>query len=314
MHTQEQKELQHIQNTSHILMIRPVRFGFNEQTATSNAFQQNDGSLSSAEIQALALTEFDSMVAMIREKGISVTVIEDTPSPHTPDSIFPNNWISFHSNGKVILYPMESPNRQAEVRLDIPAKIMVEKERDAQVIDLRQLAAPGEYLEGTGSMVMDRENQLVYACLSPRTHKSLFDKFCDMLDLKGIAFEAVDEQGIAIYHTNVMMALGARFAVVCLDSIPKPAERQLVETSLRSTGHEIVEISHEQMNAFAGNMLEVYNAHGQAILIMSQRAHDSLRPSQIDTLIQYAELLIIPLDVVETYGGGSVRCMMAEVF
>lgn len=296
------------------MMIRPVRFGFNEQTAESNAFMNNDGDLSSVEIQRQALHEFDTMVALIREKGIEVTVFEDTPVPHTPDSIFPNNWISFHQNGTVILYPMESPSRQDEVRLDIPARIMLHKGTDAHLKDLRKEAKEGEYLEGTGSMIMDRENQFVYACLSPRTHRTLFDRFCEMMGLEGIAFDAVDEHGIPIYHTNVMMALGAKVAIICLDAIKDIQDRNRVQNILKSTNHEVVAISHAQMNAFAGNMLEVNNQKGEPFLIMSQRAYESLEKAQIDRLSLFAELLVIPLDVIETYGGGSVRCMMAEIF
>lgn len=296
------------------MMIRPVRFGFNEQTAESNAFQHNDGNLSPEEIQNKALQEFDTMVALIRKKGIEVTVFEDNPAPHTPDSIFPNNWISFHSNGTIIIYPMESPNRADEVRMDIPAQIMLKKGRDAHIFDLRQEAGENEFLEGTGSMIMDRVNQLVYACLSPRTHKSLFDKFCEKLNLKGIVFEGLDDKGIPIYHTNVMMALGEKAAIICLDAISHPEDRQRVQDILTSTGHEIVAISHAQMNAFAGNMLEVYNDKGEPFLIMSKRAFDSLEQAQIDKLSTFAELLVIPLDVIESYGGGSVRCMMAEIF
>jgi hypothetical protein len=316
MHMQEKSQVANaqLQNTSHILMVRPVRFGFNEQTAESNAFQQNDGRLSPEAIQNHALQEFDTMVALLRQKGIEVTVFEDTAVPHTPDSIFPNNWISFHQNGTVIIYPMESPSRQNEVRLDIPAHIMLQKGTDAHIIDLRKEAQTGEYLEGTGSMIMDRENQIVYACLSPRTHKTLFDRFCKLLDLEGIIFDAVDENGIPIYHTNVMMALGAEVAVICLEAMPNPQERVRVQNLLEATGHTVVPITLAQMSAFAGNMLEVYNQQGSPFLIMSQRAYDSLDQPQIDMLGQFAELLVIPLDVIETYGGGSVRCMMAEIF
>lgn len=296
------------------MMIRPLRFGFNAQTAESNAFMHNDGELSPEEIQRRARQEFDTMVAMLREKGIEVTVFEDTPSPHTPDSIFPNNWISFHQNGTIIIYPMESPSRQDEVRMDIPARIMLHKKSDAQIRDLRKEAKAGEYLEGTGSMIMDRANQIVYACLSPRTHQTLFDRFCDILDLKGIVFEAVDKDGIPIYHTNVMMALGEKVAIICLESIKDLQDRERVQQLLTTTGHEIVPISYAQMNAFAGNMLEVKNQAGESFLIMSKRAHDSLNSDQISILSQYAELLVIPIDVIETYGGGSVRCMMAEIF
>ena len=292
---QKQEEKTYKQYSSQVLMIRPVRFGFNEQTADSNAFQHDDGALNAKQIQEKALLEFEMMVGTLREKGISVIVFDDQAQPHTPDSIFPNNWISFHSNGKVIIYPMASPNRRDEVRMDIPAKIMFEKGRDAQVFDLRQFAAPGQYLEGTGSMVLDREYQRCYACLSPRTDRGLFDRFCELLEVEGVLFHAVDENGVAIYHTNVMMALGSRYAVVCLEAIADEAERRHVMEKLKSSGHEVIPITFKQMNHFAGNMLEVANAQGKRFIVMSERAFQSLDESQIAKISTFAEPLVISL-------------------
>jgi hypothetical protein len=294
-------------------MIRPVRFGFNAQTAESNRFQQNDPQVTPEEIQARALHEFDIMVSLLRSHGITVTVFEDTPSPHTPDSIFPNNWISFHANGKMITYPMESPNRQAEVREDI-IDYFLQQHPNVTLLDWTGYVAQGKYLEGTGSMIMDRDNQKVYACYSSRTDEELLKQFADEMDLEVVGFHGCSEDGTPIYHTNVMMALGEQLAIVCLESIADPAERDRVIQSLEGSGHQIVPLTFEQMNAFAGNMLQLQKPSGQSLLLMSQRACTSLRQDQLDLLGRHTELLVIPLDVIETYGGGSVRCMMAEVF
>jgi len=302
------------QTTSHLLMIRPVRFGFNEQTAEDNAFMHNEGEHSPAEIRRLAQEEFDLFVEMLRQAGITVSVFEDTPEPHTPDSIFPNNWISFHEHGKIIIYPMHAPNRRDERRGDIVAHFQAMYQHPPQVIDLSFYEQEGKFLESTGSMVMDRVHQKVYACHSPRTTPELFERFCEEVSAEGFLFHAVDAQGIDIYHTNVMMAIGTRFAVVCLAAIHDLSEREELVRRLSQTGHEVVPITYEQMNQFAGNMLQLYNYEGQPVLVMSRRAYKSLRPDQIATLQGYTELLVIPLDVIETYGGGSVRCMMAEVF
>ena len=308
-----QVPVREVQTTSHLMMIRPVRFGFNEQTAGSNAFQQRDSAHTSTEIQALALAEFEAFVARLREAGVVVTVFDDTPVPHTPDSIFPNNWISFHHDGKIVLYPMYAPNRRAERRLDIVdhfARLYPEP----KVIDLSHYEAEERYLESTGSMAMDRVHQRVYACISPRTDPGLFAWFCQEMACEGMLFHAVDEAGQAIYHTNVMMALGAEYAVVCMEAIRDGEEQRRLRQALEETGHEIIPISYAQMHAFAGNMLEVYNQDGQPLTVMSQRAYASLEAWQLDKLRGYGGIVVGPLDVIETYGGGSVRCMMAEVF
>lgn len=302
------------QTTSHLLMIRPVRFGFNEQTAEDNAFMHNGGQHAPGEIRRLAQQEFDRFVAMLRQAGITVTVFEDTPEPHTPDSIFPNNWVSFHEQGKIIIYPMHAPNRRDERRSDIVAHFQAMYQHPPQVIDLSFFEQEGKYLESTGSMVMDRVHQRVYACYSPRTTPELFESFCREVNAQGYLFHAVDAQGVEIYHTNVMMAIGTRFAVVCLEAIHDSEEREALVQRLSETGHEVVPITYAQMNQFAGNMLQLYTYEGQPLLVMSRRAFASLRPDQVASLQGYTELLVIPLDVIETYGGGSVRCMMAEVF
>lgn len=302
-----------LQFTSHLMMVRPLNFGFNEQTAESNAFQQKDSSLSASEVRRQAVAEFDSFVEILRNAGITVTVFEDIAVPHTPDAVFPNNWISFHSEGKICVYPMLAPNRQAEVRQDMIAK-MSEIYSSAEVIDFRSYAKPGQCLEGTGSMILDRAGKVVYACISPRTDISLLEKFCEIMGYQSVVFTATDENGQEIYHTNVLMGLGDGFAVICMDAISDKTEREHVSEALSAGGFEIVNLSHDQMNHFAGNLLQVINGDGVGYAVVSQRAYDALDVSQITQIQKYSEILVIPLDVIETFGGGSVRCMMAEVF
>ncbi|MEM9983967.1 MAG: arginine deiminase-related protein [Bacteroidota bacterium] len=300
------------QATSHLLMVRPVRFGYNDETAQNNAFQ-NESSLPNEEIQAKALVEFDLFVSLLRAEGITVTVFDDNLLPHTPDSIFPNNWISFHETGKIIIYPMFAVSRRLERRGDIidhfKAQFLA-----PEVIDLSHYEEQGLFLEGTGSMIMDRVHQKVYACLSPRTTQVLFEEFCEHTQCEGFLFHATDRNGTEIYHTNVMMALGSQLAVICMEAIRDPWERNELERWLQETSHQILPISFTQMEAFAGNMLQLYNHQGEALMVMSQRAFKSLQAVQITTLEKYSRLLVVPIDIIETIGGGSVRCMMAEVF
>lgn len=301
-----------IQTTSHVMMVRPVRFGFNAQTAGDNAFQ-SPSSLPTAQVQTLALNEFNTFVKLLREAGITVTVFDDTPEPHTPDSIFPNNWVSFHENGKIIVYPIYAENRRLERRGDILAHFE-ETYPHAQVIDFSHYEQENKFLESTGSMVMDRLHNVVYACRSHRTTEELFHRFCQEIGSEHFLFHASDENEVEIYHTNVMMALGTKFAVVCLEAIKDLEERKGLIELLQRDHHEVVPISFEQMRQFAGNMLQLYNDQGDPVLVMSRRAYESLSSSQIQTLESYSRLLVVPLDIIETCGGGSVRCMMAEVF
>jgi hypothetical protein len=298
------------QSTNHILMIRPVNFGFNEQTADSNAFQnkaaQNNGANEAAQ------REFDGMVKMLCENGVDVTVVDDTPEPHTPDSIFPNNWVSFHADGGVFLYPMQAENRRLERREDI-INGLEDNFTVKHVIDLSRFEEDGKFLEGTGSMVLDRENKIAYACISPRTERGVLELFCQQAGYQPVAFDAVDEKGQAIYHTNVLMCIGSGFAVICLDSIPNPHEKLMVKESLLSTQKEIVDISFNQMNHFAGNMLEVKNKAGETLIVMSKSAHDALFEEQKTTLKKNGRLVYSDITTIETIGGGSARCMMAEV-
>jgi len=298
------------QSTSHILMIRPVNFGFNEETAGSNAFQNRNAAKDG--VNEKAQQEFDRMVNTLCSNGVDVTVIDDAPEPYTPDSIFPNNWVSFHDNGEIFLYPMQAENRRLERREDIIAKLE-DNFSVKHIIDLSRFEVEDKFLEGTGSMVLDRENKIAYACLSPRTNREVLDLFCEQAGYTAISFDAVDEKGKAIYHTNVLMCVGSKFAVICLDSIPNPHERIVVKESLVSTQKEIIEISFEQMNQFAGNMLEVKNAEDERLIVMSKNAFATLDDNQKTSLEKYGKLIYSDINTIETNGGGSARCMMAEV-
>jgi hypothetical protein len=298
-----------MQSTSSILMIRPVNFGFNEQTAGSNAFQVK---AEGEHIHRQALQEFDNMVSKLLSEGIDVTVIEDTPSPATPDSIFPNNWISFHGDGTVYLYPMQAENRRAERRQEILENLG----KGFNIEDIRDLSyfeKNGKFLEGTGSMVLDRDNMIAYACLSPRTNTEVLSKFCEMEGYSACCFHAADSNGIAIYHTNVMMCVGEQFAVICLESIEDQQERQQAISSLENSGKEIVDISFEQIAQFAGNMLNLKSKSGESLLVMSERAFNSLNAEQVQRLEKYSRLVYSPIETIENNGGGSARCMIAEI-
>ncbi|MDB4927263.1 citrulline utilization hydrolase CtlX [Mucilaginibacter sp.] len=298
------------QSTSNILMIRPVSFGFNEQTAESNAFQTRDAD--QQQVQANALAEFDGLVRVLRDNGVNVTVIDDTAEPHTPDSIFPNNWVSFHTDGDVFLYPMQAENRRLERREDIIRKLE-DTFQVKHIIDLSRFEHENKFLEGTGSMVLDRENKIVYACLSPRTDERVLAVFCEQTGYKAVSFYAADEKGLAIYHTNVLMCVGSKFVVICLDSINNDIEKQIVISQIERTGKELIPISFYQMNHFAGNMLEVKNMDSDTLIVMSQSAYTSLTDQQKATLSKYGKLVYADIHTIENNGGGSARCMIAEV-
>lgn len=296
--------------TSHILMIRPVNFGYNEQTAESNAFQKPDAD--QQKVQENALAEFDAFVRLLRDNGVEVTVIEDTPEPHTPDSIFPNNWVSFHENSDVFLYPMQAENRRLERREDIIRKLE-ERFKVNHVIDLSRFEKQGQFLEGTGSMVLDRENKIAYACVSPRTDEEVLDTFCEHAGYKPLLFNAVDQNGKAIYHTNVLMAIAAKYVVICLEAIADDDEMEAVIDAIAESEKEIIAISFGQMQHFAGNMLEVYNDKGESLIVMSQAAWQSLDDEQKEVLSSFSKPVYADISTIEKNGGGSVRCMMAEV-
>jgi len=304
------------QTTHTILMIEPVAFGFNQQTAVNNYFQQRDYD-TDLDIQSHALAEFNKMVAELRAKGVTTLVVKDTEQPHTPDSIFPNNWISFHEGGQAVLYPMFAKNRRNERRNDIIQRIENEGTVINNVDDFTFWEEQNLFLEGTGSMVFDRINKIAYAALSERTDKSVFLQFCKIFGFKPVYFTAnqsVDGKRLPVYHTNVMMCVAAEFAVICSDCIDNDSEREKVIHALEKTGKKIISISEEQMHCFAGNMLQVENHEGKLLLVMSQSAFDSLDEQQIKQLELYNELIVVPIPTIERVGGGSVRCMMAEVF
>ncbi|MCB9356675.1 MAG: amidinotransferase [Lewinellaceae bacterium] len=302
------------QTTTHILMVRPSNFAFNEETAASNAFQSRDGRMTKTEMQQYALQEFDEMVSRLRAAGVDVLVIDDTALPAKPDAIFPNNWISFHQEGFIVTYPMFAPTRRLERRQDVVDAVLQKGFHSERQIHLEDKEAEQRFLEGTGSIIFDHVNKLAFACLSPRTDAGLLGELCREIGYREIVFHAVDAAGKDIYHTNVMMALGETFVVICLDSVRDPSERAMLEKVFAEYGKAIVDITLEQMNAFAGNMLQVSNSDGAPLLVMSEQAYRSLRPDQTATLEKHTKLLYSPIDTIETYGGGSARCMMAEVF
>jgi hypothetical protein len=297
--------------TSHILMIRPVSFGFNEQTAESNAFQNR--SADEQNTQAKALAEFDAFAEKLRNNGLDVIIVNDTAEPHTPDSIFPNNWVSFHEDGQIFLYPMQAENRRLERDLNMLKKTTFNRFFVTDIKDLSPFETKGEYLEGTGSMVLDRENKIAYACLSPRTHPDVIKAFRAESGYTSILFHATDQNGKAIYHTNVMMCMGDEFVVICLNAVTDAAEKNLLMASFEQTNKQVIEISQQQLNEFAGNMLELKNDKGERLLIMSTRALASLKPEQIKTLKKYCKIISSNLETIENIGGGSARCMIAEV-
>ncbi|HLK98874.1 MAG TPA: arginine deiminase-related protein [Hymenobacter sp.] len=294
-------------------MIRPVRFGFNEQTAGSNAFQNVKLAAQAKEVaQDDALREFDEMVHQLQALGVDVTVYDDSPNPYTPDSIFPNNWVSFHASGTVVLYPMQAENRRPERRPDI-INDLAERFHVAKIVDLTHYEQEGKFLEGTGSMVLDRMHKVAFACLSPRTHPDVLAEFSRRTGYRTVTFHAADAAGTAVYHTNVVMCIAETFAIVCLASITDPDQRLMVRQELEGLNKRIIDISLDQMACFAGNMLQVLTQKGQKLLLMSTRAFESLTPKQIDLLDDYVTLFHFDLSTIEGHGGGSARCMMAEV-
>ena len=298
-----------MQNTSHLLMIQPVNFGFNTETAVNNTFQKN---LKGA-VQQKALQEFTDFVEVLRKNKVDVTVIEDSLHPATPDSIFPNNWISFHADGRIFLYPMFAVNRRLE-RKSAVLDAVKQKFSVTEIVDFTKPETDDLFLEGTGSMVLDRANKIAYACLSPRTDEKLLNEFCKQVDYSPVTFKATDNAGIDIYHTNVMMCIAKNFAVVCLETITDEQEKATLVNSLIKTNKEIVDISSQQLNHFAGNMLQVKNADGELLIIMSTQAYQSLTGTQIEILQKHNRIVHSYLNNIESAGGGSARCMMAEVF
>ena len=304
------------QITDTLMMIRPVSFYMNEQTAVNNYYQKKLEGLSNEQVQDKALSEFDGFVAKLRTAGVNVEVFDDTPDPSTPDSIFPNNWVSFHESGKVWLYPMYAINRRLERREDL-LESLSEKFEIESVDGFLDWEMDNKFLEGTGSLILDRQNKIAYAAISERTNPDVLADFMEKTGYTVVSFianQTVNGQRLPIYHTNVMMCLGESFAVICADCIDDEKERQCVIDSLEKTNKEIVYITEEQKGRFAGNMLQVQNATGDKFVVMSRAAFTSLTEEQKEQLSKHGQLLHSSLDTIEALGGGSARCMMAEVF
>ena len=302
-----------MQTVHSILLIRPQNLKYNIETAASNEFQNEADALEENAVKKLALAEFDRFAEALRSKGVNVLVFEDTNAPVKPDAVFPNNWASFHADGTVILYPMCAENRRSERRIDI-IETLGQEFRVEKIIDLSHFEKENRFLEGTGSMVFDHANNTAYACISPRTDAGLFAEVSQTLGYQPISFHATGANGNAIYHTNVMMCIGPGFAVICLQSIEDPKEKAQVIEALKESCLEIVHISFEQMNRFAGNMLAVSGDDGKTFLVLSKNALNSLTKEQVTTLKQYCELLPVAIPTIEKVGGGGARCMMAEIF
>lgn len=303
-----------MQTASTVLMVEPIAFSYNAQTAENNYFQveQKD-----ADIQTKALEEFNSFVDKLKSKGINVITVKDTLDPHTPDSIFPNNWVSFHSDGKVVLYPMFAPNRRVERRTDILETLKDKGFEITEIDDLSHFEDQEKFLEGTGSMIFDHDHKIAYGSVSLRLDEELFRQFCQKFGFRPVVFHSYQNAGgerLPIYHTNVMMCMADQFVVICLDCIDDELEREKVQEVIKSTGKEIIEISEDQLQQFAGNMLQVQNEAGDKFLVMSETAYKSLTPAQIQNIEKYCEIIYSDLNTIETNGGGSARCMLAEVF
>jgi hypothetical protein len=294
-----------------LVMIRPAAFGFNSQTASTNSFQQNHDHLRD-QIQRDALHEFDAMAALLSAHDVDVRIFDDDLTVRKPDAVFPNNWISFHEDGKVVLYPMMAENRRIEKRLDIVHSL----KRDfivQEIVDFSVEENKNRFVEGTGSLVFDHPHRTAYACISPRTHKDLVVEICDKLQYMPITFGAYDASGKPIYHTNVMLSIGRKFVLICLDSIPAESDLDVLLNDFSDSGKKVVAISYAQMNAFCGNALEVQTKNGDSLIIISETAFQSLLPGQLNALSELAEILPVKIPVIEQYEGGSVRCMIAGV-
>ncbi len=305
------------QTTNTILMIRPIGFRMNEQTAVNNYYQKVIDNLLPETVNTKAQQEFDAYVEKLRGVGINVVVVDDTKEFDTPDSIFPNNWVSFHENGNVGLYPMFAENRRVERREDVLEALESQGFKIENIVDYTSAEEEGVFLEGTGSLLLDRKNRKAYCALSPRADEDLFIEFCEDFEYTPVIFTAnqtVEGKRKAIYHTNVMMCLAETFAVICLDCIDDKKERKLVVKHLTEDGKEVIRITEDQVNNFAGNMLQVKGKNDELFLIMSQAAYDSLSKAQVNIIEKHCKILSSSLDTIEACGGGSARCMMAEVF
>ncbi len=304
-----------VQITNAIMMVRPSRFCSNPQTIESNALQAQQGDADDAAIQQQALVEFDALVTALCAAGIEVIVFDDAPKPVTPDALFPNNWLSTHADGTTVLYPMMAENRRLERDYDFLQRLQADHRfRVNRLVELSNFETKSHFLEGTGSLVLDRVNAIAYASLSARTHPEIIREFCNELEYQEVTFHAVDETGVPYYHTNVFMCIARGVAILCSESIVDDQERSKVRESLAQTDYEIVEINRAQVRAFAGNMIGLQTPDGDQILAMSSRAKDALHENQLEILQQYGHIITASIDVIEKYSGGSVRCMIAELF
>ena len=303
-----------MQTAKTVLMVEPIAFGYNSQTAENNYFQKEQ---KETDLQEKALQEFNNFAAKLREKGINVITVKDTLNPHSPDSIFPNNWVSFHEDGTVALYPMFALNRRVERRPEILERLKDEGFKINTVEDFSPFENEEKYLEGTGSMIFDHDYKIAYGSVSLRLDEELFRNFCAKFGFTPIVFHSyqnVGDQRLPIYHTNVMMCVAEQFVVICLDCIDDEMEREKVQEVIKSSNKELIEISEDQLQQFAGNMLQVQNEEGDKFLVMSETAYKSLTKEQVERIENYCEIIYADLNTIETNGGGSARCMLAEVF
>lgn len=299
------------QTANTVLLVSPTTFGFNQETAESNIFQHHlDQDLSVTRYDAER--EWEGVCKILVKNKINVIAVMDTVSPAKPDALFPNNWITTHADGKVIIYPLLAKNRRAEKRTDIIQQ-MRKKYLVTDVVDLSYFEKDNKFLEGTGSMVLDRENRIIYACLSARTHKEPLEQVAKILGYEVVAFHAFDHRA-PIYHTNVFMSVGTKWAAICMDAIPDDAEKELLKNSFAKTGKEIINLTMAQIDAFAGNILELQTLEGEHKIIMSQVAHDSLDVEQVQSFQKYGDILSSDVHTIEQVGGGGIRCLLAEIF
>ena len=303
------------QATNSILMIRPINFGYNEETAGDNHYQNKDSIIKNS--NETAQKEFDNMVKNLKQNGISVHVFQDDENDYTPDSIFPNNWVSFHQNGDVGLFPMYAKNRRLERRPEVLEFLETEGFTFSNIVDYSSAESENKFLEGTGSMILDRENRIAYCSISNRSNEDLFIEFCEDFEFNPVifnSFQSVGDKRLPIYHTNVMMCVATDYVIICLDSIDDKKQRKNVSNFIIDSGKKLIEISEKQVESFAGNMLELINENGESILVMSKSAEDSLDENQRNTITNHSRIISCDINTIEVCGGGSTRCMMAEIF
>ena len=303
------------QATNSILMIRPINFGYNEETAGDNHYQNKDSIIKNT--NGTAQREFDNMVKNLKQNGISVHVFQDDENNYTPDSIFPNNWVSFHENGDVGLFPMYAKNRRLERRPEVLEFLESEGFTISNIVDYSCAESENKFLEGTGSMILDRENRIAYCSISNRSNEDLFIEFCEDFEFNPVifnSFQSLGDKRLPIYHTNVMMCVATDYVIICLDSIDDKKQRKNISNFIIESGKKLIEISEKQVESFAGNMLELINENGESILVMSKSAEDSLDESQRNTITKHSRIISCDINTIEVCGGGSTRCMMAEIF